>query len=162
EMPGCASTAESESALHKLIKKVTSDIDNMKFNTAIAAMMSYINGVYDAGAINRDELKVFVTLLAPFAPHLAEEMWHDLGESTYVSLTPWPKYDESKTVDNTVEIAVQFLGKLKGTVVVPADADENTAWEIIEKSGVLDQALEGKTIVKKIYVKGRIFNVVAK
>ena len=162
EMSGCASTAESESALHKLIKKVTSDIDNMKFNTAIAAMMSYINGVYDAGAINRDELKVFVTLLAPFAPHLAEEMWHDLGESTYVSLTPWPKYDESKTVDNTVEIAVQFLGKLKGTVVVPADADENTAWEIIEKSGVLDQALEGKTIVKKIYVKGRIFNVVAK
>ncbi|MBQ5841943.1 MAG: leucine--tRNA ligase [Clostridia bacterium] len=162
EMFGCASTAESESALHKLIKKVTSDIDNMKFNTAIAAMMSYINGVYDAGAINRDELKVFVTLLAPFAPHLAEEMWHDLGESTYVSLTPWPKYDESKTVDNTVEIAVQFLGKLKGTVVVPADADENTAWEIIEKSGVLDQALEGKTIVKKIYVKGRIFNVVAK
>ncbi|MBR6507040.1 MAG: leucine--tRNA ligase [Clostridia bacterium] len=162
EMPGCASTAESESALHKLIKKVTSDIDNMKFNTAIAAMMSYINGVYDAGAINRDELKVFVTLLAPFAPHLAEEMWHDLGESTYVSLTPWPKYDESKTVDNTVEIAVQFLGKLKGTVVVPADADENTAWEIIEKSGVLDQALEGKTIVKKIYVKGRIFNIVAK
>ena len=162
EINSCASTAESESALHKLIKKVTSDIDNMKFNTAIAAMMSYINGVYDAGAINRDELKVFVTLLAPFAPHLAEEMWHDLGESTYVSLTPWPKYDESKTVDNTVEIAVQFLGKLKGTVVVPADADENTAWEIIEKSGVLDQALEGKTIVKKIYVKGRIFNVVAK
>ncbi|MBO7162415.1 MAG: leucine--tRNA ligase, partial [Clostridia bacterium] len=160
EMNGCASTAESESALHKLIKKVTSDIDNMKFNTAIAAMMSYINGVYEKNEINRDELKVFVTLLAPFAPHLAEEMWHDLGESTYVSLTPWPKYDESKTVDNTVEIAVQFLGKLKGTVVIPADADENTAWEIIEKSGVLDQALEGKTIVKKIYVKGRIFNVV--
>ncbi len=162
ELPGCASDSASESALHKLIKKVTSDIDNMKFNTAIAAMMSYINGVYEKNAINGDELKIFVKLLAPFAPHLAEEMWHDLGENSYVSLASWPLYDESKTVDDTVEIAVQFLGKLKGTVVVPKDADENTAWEIVEKSGVLDQALEGKTIVKKIYVKGRIFNVVAR
>ncbi len=162
EMNGCASDSASESALHKLIKKVISDIDNMKFNTAIAAMMSYINGVYEKNAINRDELKIFVKLLAPFAPHLAEEMWHDLGEDSYVSLASWPLYDESKTVDDTVEIAVQFLGKLKGTVVIPKDADEDTAWEIVEKSGVLDQALEGKTIVKKIYVKGRIFNVVAR
>ena len=162
ELPGVASDSASESAIHKLIKKVSSDIDNMKFNTAIAAMMTYINTVYEKNAINRDELKIFVKLLAPFAPHLAEEMWHDLGESTYVSLAPWPVHDESKTVDNTVEIAVQFLGKLKGTVVVPADADEDTAWEIVSASGVLDQALEGKTIVKKIYVKGRIFNVVAR
>ncbi|MBO5402231.1 MAG: leucine--tRNA ligase [Clostridia bacterium] len=162
ELPGCASTDATLSALHKLIKKVSNDIDGMKFNTAIAAMMSYINGVYEQNAINRDELKVFVKLLAPFAPHLAEEMWHDLGETTYVSLAPWPVYDESKTVDNTVEIAVQFLGKLKGTVVIPADADEDTAWAAVQESGVLEQALEGKTIVKKIYVKGRIFNVVAR
>jgi leucyl-tRNA synthetase len=162
ELPGCASTDATQSALHKLIKKVSSDIDSMKFNTAIAAMMSYINGVYEQNAINRDELKVFVKLLAPFAPHLAEEMWHDLGETTYVSLAPWPVYDESKTVDNTVEIAVQFLGKLKGTVVIPADADEDTAWAAVQESGVLEQALEGKTVVKKIYVKGRIFNVVAR
>ena len=162
ELPGCASTDATQSALHKLIKKVSSDIDSMKFNTAIAAMMSYINGVYEQNAINRDELKVFVKLLAPFAPHLAEEMWHDLGETTYVSLAPWPVHDESKTVDNTVEIAVQFLGKLKGTVVIPADADEDTAWAAVQESGVLEQALEGKTVVKKIYVKGRIFNVVAR
>ncbi len=162
ELPDEDINEQNEKELHKLIKKVTGDIDSMKFNTAIAAMMTYINTVYDNGKINKQQLKVFVTLLAPFAPHLAEEMWHDLGEASYVSLTSWPEYDESKTVDNTVEIAVQCMGKLKGTVSVPADADENTAWDIIVASGVLTKDTENKTVVKKIYVKGRIFNVVVK
>ena len=159
---GAKTTPESEGEIHRLIKKVSSDIDSMKFNTALAAMMGYINEVYDRGYIAVDELKTFVKLISPFAPHLAEEMWTYLGGDGFVSLAPWPVFDESKAARSVSEIAVQFMGRLKGTVEVPAGCDEATAWEAVEKSGLLASSLEGRQIVKKIYVPNRIFNVVAK
>ena len=155
-------TKKLETAFHKTIKKVTSDIDTMKFNTAIASMMALLNEIYDAKALTVDELKTFVKLLAPFAPHLAEELWHRLGEETLVSLEAWPTYDEAKTVDNTVTIAVAVMGKTKDTVQIPADADEDTAFAAAMASEKVANLVAGKTIVKKIYVKNKIFNIIAK
>ena len=149
-------------ALHKTVKKVSDDIENMKFNTAIAAMMSFVNEVFDNGGIPRDELKAFVLLLCPFAPHLAEELWELLGGEGFASLQPYPTYDASLLVSDTVELAVQVCGKFKGTVTVPATASEDEVWAAIESAGLLTGALAGKTVVKRIYVPGRIFNVVAK
>ncbi len=149
-------------ALHKTVKKVSDDIENMKFNTAIAAMMSFVNEVFDNGGIPRDELKAFVLLLCPFAPHLAEELWELLGGEGFASLQPYPTYDASLLVSDTVELAVQVCGKFKGTVTVPAAASEDEVWAAIESAGLLTGALAGKTVVKRIYVPGRIFNVVAK
>ncbi len=149
-------------ALHKTVKKVSDDIENMKFNTAIAAMMSFVNEVFDNGGIPRDEMKAFVLLLCPFAPHLAEELWELLGGEGFASLQPYPTYDASLLVSDTVELAVQVCGKFKGTVTVPAAASEDEVWAAIESAGLLTGALAGKTVVKRIYVPGRIFNVVAK
>ena len=149
-------------ALHKTVKKVSDDIENMKFNTAIAAMMSFVNEVFDNGGIPRDELKAFVLLLCPFAPHLAEELWELLGGEGFASLQPYPTYDASLLVSDTVELDVQVCGKFKGTVTVPAAASEDEVWAAIESAGLLTGALAGKTVVKRIYVPGRIFNVVAK
>ena len=149
-------------ALHKTVKKVSDDIENMKFNTAIAAMMSFVNEVFDNGGIPRDELKAFVLLLCQFAPHLAEELWELLGGEGFASLQPYPTYDASLLVSDTVELAVQVCGKFKGTVTVPAAASEDEVWAAIESAGLLTGALAGKTVVKRIYVPGRIFNVVAK
>ena len=149
-------------ALHKTVKKVSDDIENMKFNTAIAAMMSFVNEVFDNGGIPRAELKAFVLLLCPFAPHLAEELWELLGGEGFASLQPYPTYDASLLVSDTVELAVQVCGKFKGTVTVPAAASEDEVWAAIESAGLLTGALAGKTVVKRIYVPGRIFNVVAK
>ena len=149
-------------ALHKTVRKVSDDIENMKFNTAIAAMMSFVNEVFDNGGIPRDELKTFVLLLCPFAPHLAEELWELLGGEGFASLQPYPTYDASLLVSDTVELAVQVCGKFKGTVTVPAAASEDEVWAAIESAGLLTGALAGKTVVKRIYVPGRIFNVVAK
>ena len=149
-------------ALHKTVKKVSDDIENMKFNTAIAAMMSFVNEVFDNGGIPRDELKAFVLLLCPFAPHLAEELWELLGGEGFASLQPYPTYDASLLVSDTVELAVQVCGKFKGTVTVPAAASEDEVWAAIESAGLLTGALAGQTVVKRIYVPGRIFNVVAK
>ena len=149
-------------ALHKTVKKVSDDIESMKFNTAIAAMMSFVNEVFDNGGIPKDELKAFVLLLCPFAPHLAEELWELLGGEGFASLQPYPTYDASLLVSDTVELAVQVCGKFKGTVTVPAAASKDEVWAAIESAGLLTGALAGKTVVKRIYVPGRIFNVVAK
>ena len=104
-------TKKLETAFHKTIKKVTSDIDTMKFNTAIASMMALLNEIYDAKALTVDELKTFVKLLAPFAPHLAEEIYEALGYKELVSLAKWPEYDEAKTIDDEIEVVVQINGK---------------------------------------------------
>ena len=149
-------------SLHKTIKKVTSDIDSMKFNTAIAAMMSFINEIYDAGSIDKESLLALTRILCPFAPHICEEMWEKLGKSEFCSTADWPSYDEALTVDNEIEIAVQICGKLKGTIVIPAGADEDTAWAILSSNADIMANLEGKQIIKKIYIKDKIFNVVAK
>jgi leucyl-tRNA synthetase len=153
---------ELERELHRTIKKVTNDIEDMKFNTAIAAMMSLTNEIYAKGGINREGLKLFTVILCPFAPHICEELWETLGGEGLCSLAEWPRYDEEKIKVDEVEIAVQICGKVKATVTVPADCDEQTAFEIIESSGEVTSYTEGKSIVKKIYVPNRIFNIVVK
>ena len=154
---------ELESAFHKTIKKVTEDIDNLKANTAIAAMMALINEVYDAGTLTVDELATFTTLLCPFAPHLAEEIWSEvLHKDGFCSLAKWPKYDESKTVDSTIEVAVQICGKLKGTMNFAADADKDTMLSAVKADERFAKLIDGKTIVKEIVVPGRLINIVVK
>ena len=151
------------SATHKTIKKVTFDIDNMKFNTAIAAMMSYVNEVYEAGSITRDELSAFVRLLSPFAPHLAEEIWSEvLGEDGFCAKAAWPSYDEAKTVDATVEMAVQINGKLRATVRVPMNADKDTVKSAALADERVASQVEGKTVIKEILVPNKIYNIVVK
>ncbi len=159
---GTGVTPELESAFHKTIKKVSSDIEEMKFNTGIAAMMALINDIYDHGALTTDELKTFVSLLCPYAPHLCEEIWESLGGKGLLALSAWPEYDEAKTVDATIEIAVQICGKLKGTITIAADADQATAIAAAKTDEKIAAALEGKNIVKEIYVPGKIVNIVAK
>ena len=149
-------------SLHACVKKVTDDIESMKFNTAIAAMMTFVNDVYAAGGISRDDLMTFITVMNPFAPHLTEEMHEVLGGKGLLSLKPWPTYDESKLVKTECEIALQVCGKLKGTITLPVDCPEDEAWTLIEESGKLAPFLDGKTVVKRIFIKNKIFNIVAK
>ena len=147
---------------HKLIKKVSSDIEAMKFNTAIAAMMGYLNEVSEAGTISKDELLIFVRLLCPFAPHMAEEMWETLGMKGFCSMAEWPVHDEAKTVDSTVEMAVQINGKLRATIVLPLNADREAALAAAKAESRVASALEGKSIVKEIVVPNRIVNIVVR
>ena len=151
-----------ESSMHKLIKKVTYDIDNMKFNTAIAAMMAFINDVYEYGSITKDELVIFIKLLNPFAPHITEEMWENMGNTSFLSLEKWPEYDEAKTVDNSIEIAVQVNGKLRSTITIAKDSSKEDAIACAKADEKVMEGIEGKTIVKEIYVPGRIVNIVVK
>ena len=155
-------TPELEKHIHKLIKKVTEDIDAMKFNTAIAAMMGTLNTVYEVGKITKTELAVLVRLLSPFAPHLAEEIYEALGGAGLVSLAEWPVYDESKTVDNTVELPVQINGKVKSVITVAKDADKDTVLSIARADDKVAAALEGKAVIKEIVVPGKIVNIVVK
>ena len=158
---GCV-TPEIDSDLHKTVKKVSSDIEEMKFNTAIAAMMAFVNKVYDAGSITKNELMTLVRLICPIAPHLAEEMWESLGGEGFASLAPWPEYDETKVVDSVIEIAVQICGKLRSTITIAADADRDAAIAAAKADEKIALILDGKTIVKEIYVPGKIVNIVAK
>ena len=151
-----------EASLHKLIKKVTLDIDNMKFNTAIAAMMTFINDVYDFGSITKDELVIFIKLLNPFAPHLTEEMWESMGNSSFLSIEDWPKYDEAKTIENSIEIAVQINGKLRSIITISKDASKDDAIGCAKADSKVAEAIEGKTVIKEIYVPGKIVNIVVK
>ncbi len=159
---GSGISADLEINFHKTIKKVTSDIDNMKFNTAIAALMALLNDIYEKNSITADELKIFLALLNPFAPHLTEEMWEGLGESEFLSLSKWPEYDESKTVENTVEIAIQVCGKLKGTVVIPMNCDKDQAIAIAKEAEAVKPLVDGKTVIKEIYVPNKLVNIVVK
>ncbi len=152
-----------ESKLHKTIKKVSEDIENMKFNTAIAALMTLINDFYKAGSITRDDLIAFIKLLSPFAPHLTEEIWESMGQNpdgvTFLTTSAWPSYDEAKTIDETVEIAVQINGKVRGTIAIARDAAKEDVLPMA-KAAVADK-LTG-TVVKEIYVPGKIVNIVMK
>ncbi len=159
---GEGATPELEASFHKTVKKVTLDIEEMKFNTAIAAMMTLINEIYNCGKITVDEVKTLATILCPFAPHLAEEMWEKLGGVGLCSLTEWPKWDEAKCEDKTIEIAVQVLGKLKGTIMIPADAERDAVLASVKEDQRFKAFLDGKTIVKEIYVPGKIVNFVVK
>ena len=159
---GSGVTPKLESAFHKTIKKVTNDIEELKFNTAIAAMMALVNEISDCGSITVDELKTFVRLLSPFAPHICEEIWESLGGDGFCSMAEWPEYDEAKTVDNTVEIAVQVNGKLKATVMVKKDAPKDEAIAIAKADERVAAAIDGKTIVKEISVPNKIVNIVVR
>ena len=159
---GSGSTKELEKDFHKTVKKVTSDIEDMKFNTAIAALMTLLNRIGEVGRLTTDELRTFVKLLSPFAPHLSEEIWEKLGGKGFVSLSEWPSFDEELTVDSEIEIAVQISGKLRGTILVPADADRDSVLAAAKSDPKIAAQLEGKTIVKEIVVPGKIVNIVAK
>ena len=159
--PGKEYSAANETAMHKTIKKVSQDIENMKFNTAIAAMMSLIN-LFDKNGVNEAEFKTLLTLLNPFAPHLTEELNEKLGSTEMLAKTQWPCYDEAKTVESTIEIAVQVNGKLKGVVAVAADADEDTIKAAAAADATVAAALNGMNIVKVIVIKGKIVNFVVK
>jgi leucyl-tRNA synthetase len=155
-------TPALEKVFHKTIKKVTADIDNMKFNTAIAAMMALVNTIAEVGKITKCELKTFAKLLSPFAPHVAEEVYEMMGGNGLVSIAPWPVYDESKTVDDTVDFPVQINGKVRAVVAIPAAADKDGILAAVKADEKIAAALEGKTVVKEIVVPGKIVNIVIK
>lgn len=154
---------ELSSALHKTVKKVSEDIEGMKFNTAIAALMTLLNKIYDNGKINKAELKTFVLLASPFAPHITEEIWsqQNFGEMLAKDGV-WPTFDESKCVDDSVEIVVQINGKIRAKLTVPTDISNEDAIALAKKDAKIAEELSGKNIIKEIYVKGKLVNIVAK
>ena len=153
---------ELEMKIHRTIKKVSSDIENLKFNTAIASLMTLINEITAEGHIGKEDLSIFIKLLSPFAPHLCEEIWEFLGGEGLLAVAPWPVYDEGKTVAKTVEIGVQVNGKVRGTVVLPNGCDKEKAFEIAKADERIASFLEGKNLIKEIYVPNKIVNFVAK
>ncbi len=152
--------AKLESSFHKMIKKVSDDIEQMKFNTAIAAMMGLLNEIYDAGSLTKEQLMTFITVLCPFAPHICEELWEQEGGMGFCSLAKWPEYDEAKTVDSTVEIAVQINGKVRANVEIPMNCPREDAIAAAKEAVV--SYLEGKTVIKEIAVPNKIVNIVVK
>ena len=159
--PGDSYTQKNEGEMHKTIKKVTEDIENLKFNTAIAALMSLLNTFGDNG-VNQAEYKTFILLLSPFAPHICEELNERMGGKEMLVYAPWPKYDESKTVDDTLEIGVQINGKVKGTVWIGAQDTKEQIQEKAMAEPKVAAALSGMQVVKVIVIPGRIVNIVVK
>ena len=153
---------ELEGSFHKMIKKVREDIEGLKCNTAIAAMMSVLNEIYDKGSVTRGELMTFITLLNPFAPHLTEEINEVLGNREMLARAKWPEYDPAKCVDAAVEIAVQVSGKIKARLMIPTDSTEEAVKALVMADANVQAALAGKTVIKEIYVKGKLYNIVAK
>ena len=153
---------ELEGSFHKLIRKVSEDIEGLKCNTAIAAMMSVLNEINDKGSVTRGELRTFITLLNPFAPHLTEEMNEAIGGKEMLVHAKWPEYDPAKCVDASVEIAVQISGKIKARLMIPSDAAEEEVKALVMADANVQAALAGKSIIKEIYVKGKLYNIVAK
>ena len=158
---GDSYSEQHEVLMHKTIKKVGEDIENLKANTAIAALMSMVNEFYDKG-VNKAEYKTLLTLVSPFAPHITEELWNMLGEASVLSLEKWPEYEEAKTVESSIEIGVQVNGKLKGTIQLPVDCEQQVAVDAALSDEKVKKAVEGKNIVKTIVVKNKIVNLVVK
>ena len=153
---------ELESAFHKTIKKVSEDIEGMKFNTAIAALMTLLNDIYNKGSINNAELKTFVTLLNPFAPHVTEEIWAAQNYGGMLADGHWVDFDEAKCIDDEIEIVAQINGKVRAKLMIPAEIDSAEAIELAKKDPAIVAAIEGKNVVKELYVKGRLVNIVVK
>ena len=151
---------DAEKLMHKAIKKVSQDIEEMKFNTCISTFMTMVNEFYKLKKINKSEFKTFLTLLNPFAPHITEELNKIAGFNEDVSSYAWPEYDEEKTIDDEITLPIQFNGKLKATITISVDEDENSVKEKVHN--VIDSKLDGKTIIKEIYVKNKIYNIVVK
>ena len=153
-------TKETEKMINKAIKKVSQDIEEMKFNTCVSTFMTMVNEFYKLKRINKSEFKTFLTLLNPFAPHVTEELNKLIGFENDVASYSWPEYDESKTIDDEIILPVQINGKLKANITISLDEEESSVKEKVHNA--IDSKLDGKTIVKEIYVKNRIYNVVAK
>ena len=161
-VPGDEYSGQLEHAFHKTIKKVSEDIEQMKYNTAIAAMMTLLNDITAAGRITHRELRTLVTLLNPFAPHITEEIWAQMGFEGQVSQQSWPAFDPDKCVDDTVEIALQVTGKIKARIDVPVDITAADAIALARSHEAVAPLLAGKTVVKEIYVPGKLVNLVVK
>ena len=153
---------EFEGTVHKTIKKITEDIEGLKFNTAIAQLMTWLNDIEKWGSITKEEYKIFLLLLDPFAPHICEEIWEAQGFGDMIVNQQWPKYDEAKCVDETVEIAVQVTGKVRARINIPANATQEETIAAAKADAAIAALIEGKNIVKEIYVPGRLVNIVAK
>ena len=151
---------EAEKMMNKAIKKVSQDIEDMKFNTSVSTFMTMVNEFYKIGKINKAEFKTFLTLLNPFAPHITEELNKIAGFEADISTYAWPDYDESKTVDDEITLPIQFNGKLKATITISVDEDESSVKEKVHNA--IDSKLDGKNIIKEIYVKNKIYNIVVK
>ena len=153
---------EMEKNMHRAIKKVGEDYERMKFNTAIAAMMSLVNDFNKLGRVTKGEYKTLITLLNPAAPHITEELWEKYGEGGLLSMRPWPGYDEEKTKDEEIEIVIQVNGKIRDKMMIPAGLDKEGTQEAAMKSEKLSSLIEGKTVVKVIAVPGKLVNVVVR
>ena len=161
-LPGDGVRPQTEAAVHKAIRKVGDDIEGLKFNTAIAAMMTLVNELTAAGGATREEYRILLILLNPFAPHMTEELWEMCGFGGQLSQTAWPVYDESKCREDTVEIAVQINGKVRSRVTIPADADAAAAIAAAKADEKIAPALEGLATVKELYVPGKLVNLVVR
>ena len=159
---GKSYTPELESSIHKTIKKVTDDFENLKFNTGIAAMMSLLNEFNDFGRLNKRDFQTYLTLLNPVAPHITEELWEIAGLPGYLFQTTWPEYDQEKTIDKVFDLPVQVNGKVRGTVEVSLDESAESIKEKVFASAGVKKFTDGKVLVKEIYVPGKIYNIVVK
>jgi len=155
-------TPELEADFHRTIKKVTEDIEGLKMNTAIAALMTLLNNIQSKGSITRDEYKTFLTLLNPFAPHITEELWVENGFGGMLNETKWPQYDEAKCVDASIEIVVQINGKIKARLNVPADISAPDAISLAKSQDAIEREVSGKNIIKELYVPKKLVNIVVK
>lgn len=159
---GNSYTKELETSMHKAIKKVSEDYESLKFNTAIATLMSLLNEFNDLGKVNKSEIKTFLILLNPVAPHITEEIWEKLDLGGMLHDGAWPEWDENKVVDDVVEIAVQVNGKVRGKEMISIDDSKEVVKQKALNNEIVKNYIEGKTIVKEIYVPGKIFNIVVK
>ena len=161
-VPGEEYTPEFEMLIHQTIQKVSYDLENLKFNTAIAQLMKLLNVFTDAGKITRRDFRTYLILLNPIAPHITEELWEQAGFEGMLNETSWPEYDENKIKEDEIEIPVQINGKLRARITVPAEADQDEVIAAASADETVSRLTEGKTIVKEIYVKGKILNIVVK
>ena len=154
-------SSDLSSAMHKTIKKVSEDIEAMKFNTAIAAVMTLLNQIYDKGSITKAELKDLLLIVNPFAPHVTEEIWQNMAFGGMLNEAQWPTYDEAKTVDDTVEIVLQVMGKVRSRMVIPVDMAKDEVIALAKQDEKIAELIDGKSIKKEIYVPGKLVNIVA-
>ncbi len=154
-------SSDLSSSMHKTIKKVTEDIEAMKFNTAIAAVMTLLNQIYDKGSVTRAELRDLILIVNPFAPHVTEEIWEQMGFGGMLNEASWPTFDEAKTVDDTVEIVLQVMGKVRSRVNIPVDMPKDEVIALAKQDEKIKELIDGKQIKKEIYVPGKLVNIVA-
>jgi len=153
---------DMEKAIHKAIMKVGDDYEKMKYNTAIATLMSLVNDFYKKGSVTKGEYRILIILLNPTAPHITEELWEKYGNTPLLALTKWPDYDKAKTIDDEVEIAVQINGKIKDKITVSKDISKDELEKAAREAERVKEMLAGKTVVKVICVPGKLVNIVVK